>query len=57
MGATPTGCLVTGTVAGEMVAVTARGGTTFTVAIKTPNPAAYGVTAGTTQDLTWQCAK
>jgi hypothetical protein len=45
---TPTGVTATGSVAGEIVSVTAKGSTTFTVAIKKPDG-----TAGTPQTIYW----
>lgn len=49
LGATPTSVQITGSVAGELVAVTAIGATTFTVAIKT----LAGI-PGTTQTIYWE---
>lgn len=53
LGTTPTGVLATGSVAGEIITVTALGATTFTVAIKQ----ADGTTAGTAQTIYWQAFK
>ena len=44
----PTTIIIVGSVAGEMVAVTAIGATTFTVSIKTPLQA-----SGTAQTIYW----
>lgn len=52
LGSTPTVVLATGSVAGEIVSVTALGATTFTVAIKL-----HDGTAGTSQTIYWQVSK
>jgi len=52
LAAAPTDVVVTPSVAGEMVAVTALGASTFTVAIKQDDGS-----AGTTQDVYWQARK
>lgn len=49
LGRTPDRVMVTGSVAGEIVTVTAKGATTFTVAIKT-----HAGAAGTTQTVYWE---
>jgi hypothetical protein len=49
LSSTPTTVLVSGTVASEMISVTAKAGTTFTLAIKK-----HDNTAGTTQDVSWE---
>jgi hypothetical protein len=51
LGTTPTWVMVTGTVASQIVSVTAIGATTFTVAIKTD---AGG--AGSSQTIHWEVA-
>ncbi len=56
MGADPTMCLATGSVAGESITVT-HDATNITVAIKKTNPSGYGVIAGTTQTINWACMK
>lgn len=48
LGATPTAAIAVGSVAGDIVTVTAIGATTITVAIKTPLQA-----PGTTQTIYW----
>lgn len=53
LGTTPTGVVATGSVAGEIITVTALGATTFTVAVK----AADGTTSGTSQTIYWQAFK
>lgn len=49
--ATPTGVLATTTTSGEFVSISAKGGTTFTVAIKK-----HDGTAGTTANVDWQAS-
>lgn len=50
-GKTPASVVATGSVGSQMVSVTARGATTFTVAIKTDAGA-----AGSSQTIYWRCA-
>jgi len=52
LGSTPVVVLATGSVAGEIVSVTAIGATTFTVAIKL-----HDGTAGTSQTIYWQASE
>jgi hypothetical protein len=52
LGHTPQGVIATGSVAGEIVAVTAIAGATFTVAIKK-----HDGSAGTDQTIYWRCMR